>query len=112
LDGYDRHRTLNIRPEVARVSLAQSECGFLERAAGIEPASLAWKAKVLPLHNARTHGLDNTQSAHAQHPLFTNLALVYTSGQGAAPIPDKICAGLCQSMRLATQVPKVVIVLH
>jgi len=26
----------------------------LERAAGIEPASLAWKAKVLPLHNART----------------------------------------------------------
>ena len=25
----------------------------LERAAGIEPASLAWKAKVLPLHNAR-----------------------------------------------------------
>ncbi len=26
---------------------------FLERAAGIEPASLAWKAKVLPLHNAR-----------------------------------------------------------
>ena len=27
---------------------------FLERAAGIEPASLAWKAKVLPLHNARS----------------------------------------------------------
>ena len=27
--------------------------GGLERAAGIEPASLAWKAKVLPLHNAR-----------------------------------------------------------
>ena len=26
---------------------------LLERAAGIEPASLAWKAKVLPLHNAR-----------------------------------------------------------
>ena len=26
---------------------------YLERAAGIEPASLAWKAKVLPLHNAR-----------------------------------------------------------
>ena len=25
----------------------------VERAAGIEPASLAWKAKVLPLHNAR-----------------------------------------------------------
>ena len=29
----------------------------LERAAGIEPASLAWKAKVLPLHNARAAGL-------------------------------------------------------
>ena len=27
---------------------------FMERAAGIEPASLAWKAKVLPLHNARS----------------------------------------------------------
>ena len=26
---------------------------FLERATGIEPVSLAWKAKVLPLHNAR-----------------------------------------------------------
>ena len=25
----------------------------LERATGIEPVSLAWKAKVLPLHNAR-----------------------------------------------------------
>ena len=29
------------------------KAGRLERAAGIEPASLAWKAKVLPLHNAR-----------------------------------------------------------
>ena len=26
---------------------------FMERAAGIEPASSAWKAEVLPLHNAR-----------------------------------------------------------
>jgi luciferase family oxidoreductase group 1 len=26
----------------------------MERAAGIEPASLAWKARVLPLHNARS----------------------------------------------------------
>ncbi len=26
---------------------------ILERATGIEPVSLAWKAKVLPLHNAR-----------------------------------------------------------
>ena len=28
--------------------------GILERATGIEPVSLAWKARVLPLHNART----------------------------------------------------------
>ena len=27
--------------------------GFQKRVAGIEPASLAWKAKVLPLHNTR-----------------------------------------------------------
>ena len=27
--------------------------GGLERRAGIEPASLAWKAKVLPLHKRR-----------------------------------------------------------
>ena len=27
--------------------------GFLERATGIEPVSSAWKAEVLPLHNAR-----------------------------------------------------------
>jgi hypothetical protein len=30
------------------------ETEFLERAAGIEPASSAWKAEVLPLHNARS----------------------------------------------------------
>ena len=27
----------------------------MERATGIEPVSLAWKAKVLPLHNARSN---------------------------------------------------------
>jgi hypothetical protein len=32
---------------------AHFQVGKVERAAGIEPASLAWKAKVLPLHNAR-----------------------------------------------------------
>ena len=26
----------------------------MERATGIEPVSLAWKARVLPLHNARS----------------------------------------------------------
>ena len=28
----------------------------LERVTGIEPVSLAWKAKVLPLHNTRAEG--------------------------------------------------------
>ncbi len=36
---------------------AMSGDRMLERAAGIEPASLAWKAKVLPLHNARSTGV-------------------------------------------------------
>ena len=30
------------------------DIGKMERRAGIEPASLAWKAKVLPLHKRRT----------------------------------------------------------
>ena len=29
-------------------------CGSVERATGIEPVSSAWKAEVLPLHNARS----------------------------------------------------------
>ena len=37
----------------SRVGTFNSWTRYLERAAGIEPASLAWKAKVLPLHNAR-----------------------------------------------------------
>ena len=44
-------------------------CGFLERAAGIEPATLAWKARALPLCNARGNwaGLDlNQRSAFAR----------------------------------------------
>ena len=28
---------------------------YLERVTGIEPVSLAWKAKVLPLHNTRSN---------------------------------------------------------
>jgi hypothetical protein len=42
----------NRGPQVALapVSLAWK---LMERAAGIEPASLAWKAKVLPLNHAR-----------------------------------------------------------
>ena len=39
----------------------RSIVGFkiLERAAGIEPASSAWKAEVLPLHNARVRQIDD-----------------------------------------------------
>ena len=43
---------------------------LLERAAGIEPASLAWKAKVLPLHNARAAD-------------FFTLILMRSNGQAA-----------------------------
>ena len=41
----------------------------LERAAGIEPASLAWKAKVLPLHNARDADLSSDRARPAQEGL-------------------------------------------
>ena len=40
-------------PRVNPIRADQQTREILERAAGIEPASLAWKAKVLPLHNAR-----------------------------------------------------------
>ena len=40
----------------------------MERAAGIEPASLAWKAKVLPLHNARVVLDDTFTRDAAQEP--------------------------------------------
>lgn len=47
------------RAKVLEISRQLEEFGkILERAAGIEPASLAWKAKVLPLHNARSTPLD------------------------------------------------------
>ena len=48
---------------------------FLERAAGIEPASLAWKAKVLPLHNARalSHWLNRENVAvNPEHEDFAS----------------------------------------
>lgn len=35
------------------VEIIEVSTCVLERAAGIEPASSAWKAEVLPLHNAR-----------------------------------------------------------
>ncbi len=38
----------------------------LERATGIEPVSLAWKAKVLPLHNARAVKSDSILIQQAQ----------------------------------------------
>lgn len=40
----------------------------MERAAGIEPASLAWKAKVLPLHNARVAPSILAERAQTQEP--------------------------------------------
>ena len=41
-----------------------SECliisaAYMERVAGIEPASLAWKAKVLPLYHTRNNSMMN-----------------------------------------------------
>ena len=32
---------------------------YMERVAGIEPASLAWKAKVLPLYHTRNNSVMN-----------------------------------------------------
>ncbi len=32
---------------------------FLERATGVEPASSAWKAEVLPMNYARMYGRDD-----------------------------------------------------
>ena len=42
-------RTVGAREVPGKVEIKER----MERAAGIEPASLAWKARVLPLHNAR-----------------------------------------------------------
>lgn len=38
----------------------------MERVTGIEPVSLAWKAKVLPLHNTRAVPTDSTPQRQAQ----------------------------------------------
>jgi hypothetical protein len=56
-----------------RASAAGGPISALERAAGIEPASSAWKAEVLPLHNARVAAgrySDQTGSSrrHAESP--------------------------------------------
>ncbi len=43
---------MEVAPLDIKVTLVT--CFFLERAAGIEPATLAWKARALPLCNARS----------------------------------------------------------
>jgi len=56
----------------------------LERAAGIEPASSAWKAEVLPLHNARaplycyftTHGWSSGSSTQATKVVSTGIQMI------------------------------------
>ena len=50
----------------------------LERAAGIEPASPAWKAGVLPLHNARVGAFIAKPAARRKRPQC-----------GAAQVPRK-----------------------
>ena len=43
----------------------------MERATGIEPVSLAWKAKVLPLHNARALIVDICPASAPLQDLFS-----------------------------------------
>ena len=45
-------------------------CDLVEREAGIEPASLAWKAKVLPLNYSRPEetGVIRKPLVHTLHP--------------------------------------------
>jgi hypothetical protein len=52
----------------------------VERETGIEPASLAWKAKVLPLNYSRV-GCDSTADPGACHgyQLTTNSSIRHTS---------------------------------
>lgn len=38
----------------------------MERVAGIEPASLAWKAKVLPLYHTRINSIFNQKQSWCQ----------------------------------------------
>ena len=51
--------------------LHYSECliinaAYMERVAGIEPASLAWKAKVLPLYHTRNNSIGNQKNGFVQ----------------------------------------------
>ena len=60
------HRVDAHRPILASVRQSRDD-GILERATGIEPVSLAWKARVLPLHNARSAGrVGNSHSRKGQ----------------------------------------------
>jgi hypothetical protein len=80
-----RRRFCNlIRLQPTRAGIRKPQERKVERAAGIEPASLAWKAKVLPLHNARACAgrySDQTRSSR-RHP-----RLVRFDGPGFAEGP-------------------------
>ena len=67
-------------------------CRKMERAAGIEPASSAWKAEVLPLHNARAtravvfHHREGVKAA--KRPVDqTSRGIVGTVQQGKRKLP-------------------------
>ena len=56
----------------------------MERAAGIEPASSAWKAEVLPLHNARITIIQlalTLSDAVAFSPQIAHLTQLYGGGR-------------------------------
>ena len=62
----------------------------MERAAGIEPASLAWKAKVLPLHNARIMMMNIRSRSNSQESLtdigrVTDASLTISTGTKRKP---------------------------
>jgi hypothetical protein len=63
----------------------------LERAAGIEPASLAWKAKVLPLHNARVWLRLSSQLGGFQDDFA--LASYFSACSCAARFRARMCCG-------------------
>ncbi len=60
----------------------------LERATGIEPVSLAWKARVLPLHNARSaEALRMSPSFTRQDDVARLMTGQVISGEVGSPFP-------------------------
>ena len=70
----DDARDINPGPAQGKRQTVTAAKG-VERVTGIEPVSLAWKARVLPLHNARTGFLVNPHRARAQGSAATALRL-------------------------------------